>query len=75
MTRGNLDFSRTVLDMFCCGCSSSGSFDRFPIRSYGVMGSSKGAFVGRKLHCPRRDSALHCVFTTKTSETLFNGNT
>ncbi|PKI35854.1 hypothetical protein CRG98_043763, partial [Punica granatum] len=76
VTCGNLDFGRTVLDLVSCGCSSNGSFDRFPGRRYGVKASLKAGnwrdFVRRRLYCFRRESAPRRVFPTKTSETLFN---
>lgn len=75
MTCGNLDFGRKALDLVSCGCSSNGYSERFSLRRHrsSKAGSCRG-FVGRKLHCFRRDSAPCRVLPMKTSETLFNGN-
>lgn len=78
VTCGNLDFGRTALDLVSCGCSSNVHLDRSSLRRCGAKANLKAGncrgYVGRKLHCFRRDSIPCRVLPTKTSETLFNGN-
>lgn len=76
MTYHNLDFARTGLDLFACGCSSNASYDRSCVRNYAkvVARSSKRAFGSRKLVCHRRDIGRCRVFSTRTPEKVLNGN-
>lgn len=75
MTWHNLEFVRTGLDLVSCGCSSSSSFDRFPVRNYakGVHRSVRRGHGARKLSCCHRDIGRCRVLPTKTPETLVNG--
>lgn len=77
MTYRNLDFGRTGLDLFACGCSSNASFDRSSVKNYtkAVYGSSNRGYGARKLFCHRRDIAPCRVVSTKSPEPLLNGVT
>ncbi|KAK9268376.1 hypothetical protein L1049_000125 [Liquidambar formosana] len=75
MTCRNLDFGRTGLDLFACGCSSNASFERSSVKKYAkaVSRSSNGGYGARKLVCYRRDISPCRVFSTRSPETLLNG--
>lgn len=65
MTCQNVDFARMGFDFIACGCSSN-------VKS--VRRSCRNGYGGeRKLLCFRSDSAKRRVYSTKTSESLFNG--
>lgn len=77
MTYRNLDFGRTGLDLFACGCSSNASFDRSWVKNYtkAVYGSSNRGYGARKLICHRRDIDPCRVVSIKSPEPLLNGVT
>ncbi|GMY33472.1 solanesyl diphosphate synthase 1 [Fagus crenata] len=82
MTCQNLDFGRTVLDLFACGCSSNASFSRSSVRNYAKStcrsssssSSSSRGYGARKLVDRRRGIAsCRVVSSTKTPGTLLTG--
>ncbi|KAF5948692.1 hypothetical protein HYC85_014649 [Camellia sinensis] len=75
MTRYNLEFGRTGLDLVSCGCSSNASFEQFTVKTYakGVHRGFKRGYVARKLACCRSGIARCRVFSTMTPETMLNG--
>lgn len=76
MTSHNLDFGRSVLDLVACGCSSSASIHRSSVRKIAMTGSRKSnrGCGARRLVCCRQNLARCRVYSTKTPETLLNGN-
>ncbi|KAF3945492.1 hypothetical protein ACB098_06G081200 [Castanea mollissima] len=70
MTCHNLDFgfTKTVFDLYACGCSSNASFCRSSVRNYAKSSSSSRKLVDR-----RRGIALCRVSSTKTPATLLSG--
>ena len=80
MTCQNLDFGRTVLDLFACGCSSNASFSRSSVRNYAKStcrssSSSSRGYGARKLVDRRRGIAsCRVVSSTKTPGTLLTGS-
>ena len=71
MTCHNLDFgfTKTVFDLYACGCSSNASFCRSSVRNYAKSSSSSRKLVDR-----RRGIALCRVSSTKTPATLLSGS-
>ncbi|KAL4619900.1 solanesyl diphosphate synthase 1, chloroplastic-like isoform X2 [Castanea sativa] len=69
MTCHNLDFgfTKTVFDLYACGCSSNASFCRSSVRNYAKSSSSSRKLVDR-----RRGIALCRVSSTKTPATLLS---
>jgi all-trans-nonaprenyl-diphosphate synthase len=84
MTCQNLDFGRTVLDLFACGCSSNASFSRSSVRNYAKStcrsssssSSSISRGYGAKKLVDRRRGIASCrvVSSTKTPGTLLTGS-
>ncbi|KAL0001485.1 hypothetical protein SO802_015266 [Lithocarpus litseifolius] len=70
MTCHNLDFgfTKTVFDLYACGCSSNAAFCRSSVRNYAKSSSSSRKLVDR-----RRGIALCRVSSTKTPATLLSG--
>ncbi|XP_050247798.1 solanesyl diphosphate synthase 1, chloroplastic-like isoform X3 [Quercus robur] len=70
MTCHNLDFgfTKTVFDLYACGCSSNASFCRSSVRNYAKSSSSSRKLVDR-----RRGIALCRVSSTNTPATLLSG--
>ncbi|CAL5342120.1 hypothetical protein CsSME_00026633 [Camellia sinensis var. sinensis] len=75
MTRYNLEFGRTGLDLVSCGCSSNASFEQLTVKTYakGVHRGFKRGYVARKLACCGSGIARCRVFSTMTPETMLNG--
>ncbi|KAL3636945.1 sporulation-specific protein 2 [Castilleja foliolosa] len=73
VTCHNLEFGRTRLDFVSnCGCSSSASFDRFPIRNC-TKGVRRNVNRARNLLFYRRRIARCRVFSTQTPEAFLSG--
>lgn len=70
----SLEFVRTGLDIFACGCSSNASFNQLLVRdAKGFQKSVRRSYGARKLSFFNREFARCRVLSTKSPETLFNG--
>ncbi|GAV78682.1 polyprenyl_synt domain-containing protein [Cephalotus follicularis] len=73
VTWRNLDFGRAAFDLVTCGCSSNASNLRSCSKTISRGSSSRG-YGAKKLACYRGETGRCRVFSTKTPETLLNGD-